>query len=159
MSNAIKLGSFFVTKAREGAEVSDKTFVSLKDDAPKWLHEAIRAAHNGDLPNDWIYAECEAACDAIDAGDLGTDPETDGDALHGYADGRVEIYTGKVFQWLADMWSSSTYSEAEERAKELGDRGGASIEEIVKATQYCAIEAIASAMLAAARENGVIAAE
>ena len=63
--------SHFVIHTRADGE----TFTTLADDAPAWLQEAVREAHQGDLPNDWVYAECRAAAEAFDAGesDLGQD--------------------------------------------------------------------------------------
>lgn len=108
------------------------TFYTLADGAPEGLLEAIREAHHGTLPNDWIYEECKAAFE----GDL-----TDSDALHEYADGRVSIYTKELFQWNADMCLTALYRYAEDEASDLG---GASIEDRVKVIQFCAIRMIAS---------------
>ena len=138
-----KLGSFFVTGKRNNGE----TFVSLKDERPEWLHDAVHTAHGSDLPNDWIYRECEAACDAIDEGSL-----TDDDSVHEYADSRVDIYTRDLYQWAADMCLSDTYAGAE---SEAGDFLGEESDTIkrLSAIQYCAIGAIARIIMREAEEN------
>lgn len=139
----IKLGSFFVTRKRDNGE----TFVALTDDRPEWLLDAVHEAHGSDLPNDWIYRECEATCDAIDEGWL-----TDEDNVHEFANGRVDIYTRDLYQWAADMCLSDTYASAESEAGDiLGDESD-TIKRL-SAIQYCAIQAIARAMLSAWEEN------
>ncbi len=137
----MKLASFFTKiTANDGSERTICT-----DDAPEWLTEAIEDAHQGDLPNDWIYDECRAACEAIDEGSL-----TDDDSVHEHADCRVEIYTKPLFQWAADMCLSSTYSHAEEEANDIIDHNadGDTVKRFT-AIQYCAIATIARVILSA----------
>lgn len=124
-------------------------FVTLKDDRPEWLKDAIYAAHHdgGDLPNDWIYAECKAACDAIDDELL-----IDDNSVHEYADSRVDIYTKVLYRWAADMQLTDTWRHAEEEANEIGS-DETNITKRMVVIQYCAIEFIARTMLEAVREN------
>lgn len=134
----------FETKRRDNGE----TLVTLKDDAPEWLKEAVQAAHQEDFPDDWIFVECEAAFDAITEGRL------DGDGVHEYADGRVDIYTQDLFQWAANMCHSNTFAAAEGTADDLGLH--ASDDGIVTRLtkiQYCAIAYIAEVMLNAYKEK------
>lgn len=145
----MKYAGFFEKKGRENGEA----FVTLKEDAPGWLRDAVYEAHGGMFPNDWVYAECFGVCEAIDDGALTVSPEIDDDMedLHGYVDLRVDIYTKDRFQWAANMCLTDLFAEAEERATELctdampmADRLGA--------VQYAAIERVATAMLEAVRE-------
>jgi hypothetical protein len=147
MTNSTSFGGYFVTGTRD----SGATFVSLKEDRPEWLHEAVREAHFGDLPNDWIYAECEAVCDVFDAGDFGETEEDEHDRIHEIVDGRVDIYTKDVFQWAADFCLSTTYSNAEEAAKDMGVDLKAGMEKTIQTIQYCAIEAITRIILDACK--------
>lgn len=126
-------------------------FVRLKDDAPEWLRDAVREAHQGTLPNDWIFFQCRAACEAIDEM-----LPVDGDWLHDYVDGEVDIYTKERFVWAAHFCLTDTFSEAEERATELfGDEDDTAAR--LGVIQYCAIEFIAQTMLDAHINNrGVI---
>jgi hypothetical protein len=128
------------TKTRDNGEY----FVHLKDDAPEWLSDAVRDAHQGTLPNDWIYAECLAAVEAFDFGDF------DEDYIHEHADGRVDVYTRELYQWAADMCLTDTWANAEAEAAEMG-----LVEETEKrlaVIQYCAIRYIAEAMLNACKD-------
>lgn len=139
----MKLGQWFEMKSRELGE----SFVTLKDGHPEWLKDAIHEAHNTDLPNDWIYIECEKACRAIDDGSL-----KDNDDVHEHADLCVDIYTRDLYQWAADMCHTSTYSNARSEADEFAEPKN-DPEELIKLIQFCAIRSIAARMLEAAREN------
>jgi hypothetical protein len=141
----MKLYNCFETCKRSDGEV-----VCLKDSAPEWLRDAVREAHGGSLPNDWIYDECRAACGEIDEDRFsGRYPE---DVVHEHADGQVDVYTSKLFAWAADMCNSGIYADAESEASDLVS-ADASTEDRIKAIQYCAIQRITYAMIEAWREN------
>jgi len=149
-----ELGKFFKTERRRGKGNGEEgeLFTSLADGAPEWLREAVYEAHHGMLPNDWVFEECRAACDAIDEGSI--EPDSDGDDLHQHVEGRVDPYTKDVFQWAADMCLTMLFSLAEERASELGHDGDdTDTSKRLNLIQYCAIEIVAQAMLDAAREH------
>lgn len=135
-----KLGSFFV-KLERNAEDPASVAVTLTDDHPEWLKEAIYDAHDGTGPNDWVYEECLAACDAIDDGSL-----TCGDDAHEHADGRVDVYTQARFVWAACFCLSSLFAEAEEQAKDGAD-GIEDVGDHLGRVQYYAIERIARIIL------------
>lgn len=139
-----QFGKFFERKTRDNGE----NFVTLSDDAPEWMLAACRDAMQGDM-SDWLWVECEAAFDAIDDGSL------DEDSTGEYADGRVDVYTRHRFQWAAEHCLGSTFGEAEERAKELGDEiGDEGTAGWLGRVQYCAIEYIAQSILQAVEQNG-----
>jgi hypothetical protein len=132
----------FETKTRESGE----TFTVLADGRPDWLQEAVREAHQGTLPNDWIYAECLAAVEAFDEGSLvGED-----DDVHEHTDGRVDVYTKGLYQWAADFCLTDTWASAEQEACDMGLP-----EETAKriaCIQYAAIRHIADVVRAACVE-------
>ena len=130
--------SHFITKTRENG----KTFVTLADDRPDWLQEAVREAHQGTLPSDWIYAECKAAAEAFDEGVL--DNCEDDDSVHEYVDGRVDVYTQALYQWAADFCTTETFSAAEQEAKDMGLPE--ETEKRIACIQYAAIRHIADTM-------------
>ena len=134
-----KLGSFFIPLERKPEGCATRA-ITLTDDRPDWLLEAIQEAHCSDLPRDWIYQECEAACDAIDNGSL------DEDSVHEHADSRVDVYTQARYDWAADMCGTSTFSEAESTLDDLG-RTGVDTTELLGQLQYCACERIARVIL------------
>lgn len=134
----MKLASYFTTE-------NPRKVVCLSEDAPTWLKAAVYKAHNGDAPNDWIYAECQAAACAIDEGSLKDD---DNDA---HAEAQVDIYTKDLYQWAADMCLTSTYGQAQEYVEDMSmpedtlDR--------IRAFQYAAILTIAQTIVQAWEEN------
>jgi hypothetical protein len=138
--------SHFETKTRDDGS----TFVTLKDDTPRWLKEAVREAHQGTLPNDWIYAECRAAAEAFDDGRLTTDE--DDDDVHSHADGRVDVYTKELFQWAADFCLTDTFSAAEEEVDDVGGLDDADTSKRIATIQYAAIRHVADAVKQACRK-------
>jgi hypothetical protein len=149
MTKAKTLASHFQTKTRRNGKAESTAFVTLKDSAPKWLQEAVREAHNGALPCDWVYAECEAACQAIDEDEKYLTNET-----HEYADSRVDIYTHDVYQWLVNIGQTSIFSEAEEEARGAEAFGhDATIEKRIQVIQYYAILRIAATILEAVDQH------
>lgn len=136
----------FVTRLRSVTD-PDSAYVTLADDRPDWLQDAVRAAHQGTLPNDWIYAECRAAVEAFD--DNGGD--IDEDAAHEYVDGRVEVMTKELFQWAADFCLTDTWASAEEEAADAGLPE--MMDSRIAAVQYAAVRHIAETMFEACREH------
>lgn len=131
----------FETKTRDNGD----RFTSLKDDRPEWLQDAVYAAHQGTMPNDWIYAECLATAEAFDAGEL-----SDEDNVHEFADARVDVYTKALYQWATDMCLTDTWANAESEASDLGEVPDT--EKRIATIQFCAIRAIAETMRAACAE-------
>lgn len=124
--------------------------ISLKDEhRDGWLKDAIYAAHNGQLPDDWVYEECYAACEAIDESSL-----TAEDGIHDFADSRVDVYTSVRFHWAADHCLSTLFADAEAEAVDLGGADDEAVSDLLGRIQYCAIARIAQTMLSAYEENG-----
>lgn len=126
----------FVTKTRADGSIH----VHLADDAPEWLLAAVRDAHQGTLPNDWIYAECEAAYTS----------EYDDMAEH--ADSRIDIYTKDLYQWAADMCLTDTFAQAEAEAEYMASAPGTAVQQL-QSIQYCAIRYIAEVIHNARKEH------
>ena len=133
--------SHFTTGTRE----SGKTYTKLTDDAPAWLKEAVQEAHHGTLPNDWVYAECRAAVEAVDSGALDVEDEDDDD-VHNHADAQVDVYTQELFQWAADFCLTDTFSAAEEEAENMGYGKDDDVSKRLAAIQYAALRHIADTM-------------
>ena len=135
------LASHFCTRKR-GKGPDAVAYVTLRASRPEWLQDAVYAAHGGDMPNDWTYAECLAACEEIDSGDLTED------TVDEHADGRVDVYTADRIAWAAEHFGHGIFDEGEAADLYAPD---ASIADRIGVVQYCAIRNIASTMLAAAR--------
>jgi len=151
-----EIGKWFETaKRREGQhkDESDATFVRVKADAPAWVIEAVRKAHQGVLPSDRVFAECEAAACAIDDCDEDALSGDDGEWITEHADGRVDVYTKVLFQWATDFCLTEIFGEAEERGADLFDARDVSIAKRLGVIQFCAVEMIVRTMLDAFNEN------
>ena len=122
-------------------------FRKLKDEYHDgWLHEAIREAHDGMLPNDWVYDLCHSVACRID------EDRFDEDMIHEFADGEVDVYNNARFAWAAEFCNTNIYEEATDRAKDMGTET-TDPTELIAVVQYCAIERIAQVIMSAADEN------
>ena len=101
------------------------------------------------MPNDWIYACAQAACEAIDDDALRID---DSDSLHQFADGYVDIYNHDRYAFAAACGGTDFYSQAEDEASDLVQRE-ASILDRLGAVQFCAARNVAATILRAWEEN------
>lgn len=121
----------------------------LTDDAPEWLKVAVRDAHMGTLPNDWIYAECRAACEAIESGDLTRERFED------YADIRIDIYTSDLAKWEYDLKQTLLMAEARERLKDMSytSFGIDEDERRMQLLQYAAISLVCEVIMQAWEDN------
>lgn len=72
------------------------------------------------------------------------------DKVQEWADGEIEIYTGKVYQWIADNYKS--VSDYEGEAIELAGGENLTIEKIGQWCQYLQAQADANEALASARK-------
>jgi hypothetical protein len=137
--NTGKLCRYFVPKQRVGGE----TFYTLADDRPQWLNDAVRDAHDNDFPCDWVYEVCYHACYAIDDGSLTVDSGS-----HEFADNEVDVYTRDLYRWAADMCLRSSYTEAEENARDMGAFDNPEgVHTILSTIQYCCIAKIADCIV------------
>ena len=69
-------------------------YTRLREDAPEWLRDAVRQAHDDEIPNDWRYEKCAELWDAItDEGNAGMEP-------YEFAEGLTDIYTSRLLDWL-----------------------------------------------------------
>ena len=141
------LSSYFETKKRDSGE----TFVTLKEGRPEALFDAVYAAHDGMLPNDWVYAACRSACETIDCSLESSECDLSEIDSHEWADGEVDAYTSARFQWAADFCNSNLFATGEEFAGESRNDCD-TIVGTLGALQYGALQFIWGAMLGAYHE-------
>ena len=89
-------------------------FVGLTPDAPEWLHDAIREAHEyGEiLPNDWVYRVASMTADEINYELESCDPEQvdPQEVAWRLADGMASTCsTPDLFAWLTDYPMAQAY--------------------------------------------------
>lgn len=98
--------SYFQTTQRQ-----DEAIATLKDDAPGWIRDAVREAHDGKLPDDWTYATAREAFEAIsEAGEL----DTAGEEFEAGGD----VYTSALIDWMGSH--SDRIALCDEAFSELG---------------------------------------
>lgn len=144
-------------------------FLCLADNAPDWMRDAVREAHDGELPNDYAY---DMARDAVEfiaealEGDDGREFIDDSaDAAHDFAEAAVSVYNADAVRWLADNLSRADYvaRAVEEFGASLdADEFGAGIFGMLRAGMVAqaldAFAAIASAIESAAPDYAPFAA-
>lgn len=102
----------FEQRSRDGGA----DYVTLRDDAPEWVRDLVRAAHGEFLPDDWRYASIMSAVGAI--ADEEIEPGDDaGDLEFSWADGNVDTYNSDRTAWLASNLTRPGYCD--EAADEL----------------------------------------
>lgn len=140
----MELTSYFQRKTRDDGS----TFVTLTDDAPEWLRDAVYAAHDGEMPNDWRYSMCESIVDAL--ADYGYPTDDDAGEWGEIADSHVEVYNHQLAQWLADNVEREQYVSA------WHDDYGSQYDEIwssLRGAQYVALSQMVAILADAITEN------
>lgn len=127
--------NYFETRERTNGE----RFVCLTDDAPIWLSDAVREAHDGELPNDWRYRICAAICD-----ELRSDGDND---LHELADSLVDGCHYDLMTWASE--SLNRISDVGEACSEYGVADDAGIIDRLSLGQYATIRKMAETLDAA----------
>ena len=132
----------FETRERE----SGGTFHALKDNAPQWIADAVRAAHGDRLPCDWIYKQCDNVASDIRQAIIHEDiePSELADSIEIEAD----IYTANLTAWLANDIRNLDY------CNEWNENMGGSVLmenlcSVISGGQWLAKQEIANAMVQA----------
>lgn len=99
-------------------------FVCQKDDAPDWLNDLCRDAHNDMMPDDFVYSVIEDALDAI--------IDADGDAEDLFLE--ADSYTRDLLAWLSSNLKRVNY--VDEAAEEYGGDASEGIVHLISAGQY-----------------------
>lgn len=93
------MAAAFETRTRANGDA----FVCLKDGAPEWMTEIVRAAHDGSLPDDWTYDAVRQCVDLIAEGNDPDDVAPEADVytsdLLAWAPGHVDL----IDQCMADF--------------------------------------------------------
>lgn len=144
---AQKLYKAFCTGTRSKA-MGGGTFYKLRSNAPQWMTDAIREAHDrGDiLPNDWIYDQCHTIASNMSD----TDPADWEDSVGEWADSGVDIYNSDRSRWLGSHGAFA--SIVDEAVSELGHSDQGLIGDIGLG-QYYMIERIAQVLIRAVTDK------
>lgn len=114
---AREAAGYFETAKREDVDDErDATYVRTRDDAPEWITDLVRAAHDdGDiLPDDWRYERIRSALDHL--AEMDHDPD---DFPGEWADDQVDDYTSDALAWLGSHSVRIGYTD--QAREDLGD--------------------------------------
>ena len=130
----------FESRTRDDGSV----FWTTRDDAPEWVSDIVRDAHDGAFPCDWRYDKISDL--AHELGQV-SDPD-DIDATE-WADRAADVYTGDLIRWLSIAGAVDAVDMA---ADEWGmDTRG--VLQSIMAGQCYMLHEIASGVLYALRER------
>lgn len=102
MATIHDLACDFLANLKERVRSNGEDFLTLNDDAPAWMHEAVRDAHANFAPDDWRYEMIRRALFAIDEADeAGEDLSEQVGPVWDALDSAVDVYTGQLTAWLA----------------------------------------------------------
>lgn len=138
------LAGAFVTAKRDDGTVFDK----LRDDAPEWCRDAVREAHDDELPDDWRFTTCRALADALLEHVEYNDGEIDDDWQHEAVSGQADVYYSDLLDWLR---VGTRYAYVDDAKRELGTVSDDFMSSI-KTAQYYAISQMAGILERAVRE-------
>lgn len=98
----MKISNYFVRRT-----VNDREIYSLVDDAPEWLYDACRDAHDGEWPDDWRWQRLAWIANDLDELDF-DDPYVE-DRFYEIAEHHIDIYTSDLNTWYTGDPGRSSY--------------------------------------------------
>ena len=114
VSTAQVLARILSTRWEEMPRDDGSTFTALggPDDSLRSIaRDAIRAAHEEELPNDWRYAVCKAATEEL----LSSGEDADlSEVASNAAECISTVYTGELLHWYAEVPARISYAEESE---------------------------------------------
>jgi hypothetical protein len=129
---AAELYEFFETKKR-----GEEDITILKENAPQSLRDSVMAAHEGRLPDDWIYSTYWAILGDISGYTIDSEDELENNRPE-IVDGLVDVYTSDLTAWLNRSVCNVNYLE--DARKEYGEVEGG--DRMIAQAQYMAIDEI-----------------
>jgi hypothetical protein len=139
---------YFTTKTREDGT----TYYVLIDGHPQWLIDAVREAHDDELPNDWRFETCAKIWEALLSAAQIPDPDDYDDAyplIESIARDLVSPFTAEVLKWLADYPTRTSY--VDEALEEY--RADSDIDDLLWTAQWYAVQQMVTVLMRAHRAN------
>lgn len=137
--NAANLAAAFEVRERYAHTMTPESFVVLKDDAPEWMVDAVRTAHDDELPNDWRFRICSRIADWISESGFENADSTTDDTLDFAADAADQI-TPDLMAWLADI--NMRYQYCDQYMEDNGRESFDNFLSLVTAAQTMCIESM-----------------
>ena len=95
MTTERNISAWFERRERANGE----TFMTLAENAPSWLRDAVYEAHDGELPNDWRYETCASIVVELDDMEL---YELDDIDTYPMAEQFTDSYNYDLCKWVVD---------------------------------------------------------
>ena len=144
--NALNFARAFKEQTRDDSS----HFFTLPESAPQWMTEALKTAHDKELPNDWRFAMVRAIAYAV--AECKSIDNAREDAME-VADRLADIYTGQLLNWYAELPSRLDYCD--QYRKQFGaDAADTTLSHLMAAQAY-AIEQMIHVILNACEARAV----
>jgi hypothetical protein len=148
MASLLSLASELASSIQWEERADRSKFLALPSSAPDWMREALRSAHDEELPNDWRY---ELALRSALA--LKEEPEAHlSDLASQVAEDISTVYTGELLSWYAEIPSRLSY--ADEAREELGTGSADDVGGMLQLGQWLAAQRGALALFSALEALG-----
>jgi hypothetical protein len=141
--SALSLASELASSITWEERADGSRFLALADGSPQWMREAIRSAHEEELPNDWRY---ELALRSALALKEQQDAEPY-DLASEVAEQLSTVYTGELLSWYAETPSRLSY--ADDAREELGTGSADDVGGMLQLGQWLAAQRGALALFSA----------
>ena len=140
---ATLFASSLVTRHRN----DDSTYICTVDNAPEWIKEAIHSAHGDMLPDDWRYRMISRVADSL----TDTAPDDWQECATEIADSCVDVYTGRLTDWLASSISRVGY--VDEAVNEYGINEDFDLTKAIMLGQFAEYLEITNSLIASIEEQ------
>jgi hypothetical protein len=133
------------------ADFRGKSSIVLADESPKWMHDAVKDAHQGTPPCDWVYKICRYFFDGFEKHGYEDTEEFLTSFVSNCASNKADV----VAQWYSEHCLMEFVVNAKQRmyGDEKYSSGVMDIDDQLIELQRIAIFQIAAIILAAWRNN------
>ena len=125
----------FVGTFRHQFNSNNEKIIVLPSDAPEWVQQLVRDAHDDELPNDWRFTKIYEICWWLL--DCESSDSAQENAMEA-ADALSFVYTGQILGWYAEQPSRLNYCD--QYIEEFGANATDSTALLLGAGQAYAIE-------------------
>jgi hypothetical protein len=143
---AFDLAHAFELKTREDGS----TYYTIRDGSPDWMIEAVMAAHDEELPNDWRYSVCNFLAQNLAEYDSAEEAYEHVGEL---AESQSTVYTSELLSWYAERPSRLDYADQAEENMGYGHDPGAITGDRLHLGHYYAIQQMAELLISACEER------
>ena len=125
-----------------------KTYYVIRTGSPDWMVDAVRAAHDDELPNDWRYSICNYLTQNIAEHETADAARDNAGEL---AESQATIYTSELLSWYAERPGRLDYAEQAEET--FGHDPGATTGDRLHMGHHYAIEQMVHILISACEQK------